>query len=71
MATKLQWQPMATKFQLQPSTQWQQKVQIEQKVTNWFLVVLASYVIWACFMFDVNQVLSLQTYTKLPDEFSP
>jgi hypothetical protein len=34
MATKLQWQPMATKFQLQPSTQWQQKVQIEQKITN-------------------------------------
>ena len=27
---------------------WQQKVQIEQKATNWSLAVLASYVIWAC-----------------------
>ena len=41
--------PMAKKVSMATKFQWQPKVQIEQKVTNWFLAVLASYVIWACF----------------------
>ena len=64
MATKV---PMATKVLMATKVsmakfKWKQKVQIEQKVTNWTLAVLASYEIWACFWLECCNLTSFSSW---------